>query len=164
MTPHRLPALLATIAALAVMAMAPANAKFTAFPAKPAFGKRVMPTFKGSNHKYSEFRTALTEGFRNGPHFAGHYVLIGIGCGAGCRTFYLGDLNTGLITDFPRGGEDNMYLELTFKPNSRLVRATWAQFSKNGDDLKTCTHEDFVLNGAKFDLIGRSDVKGACPV
>src|SRR5262249_41140519 len=93
MTPRRLPALLTAIAALAVMAMASANAKFTAFPVKPAFGKRVMPTFRGSNHKYSEFRTALTDGFRTGPHFAGHYVLIGIGCGAGCRTFYLGDLN-----------------------------------------------------------------------
>lgn len=41
------------------------------------------------------FQTVLQEGLLTGPDFAGHYTLVGWGCGAGCLDFAIVDALTG---------------------------------------------------------------------
>ncbi len=48
------------------------------------------------------WRTALREGVKNGPRFAGHYAIATWGCGSGCIEFGLVDLKTGKVI-FPDG-------------------------------------------------------------
>lgn len=76
------------------------------------------------------FRTAIREGARHGPNFAGHYTLIPIGCGAGTVCVAIADAQTGrvyfppelrnataLMTD--TGGQDVEILN--YRKNSRLL-------------------------------------------
>ena len=92
-------------------------------------------------------------------NFGGHYSLIQFGCGTGCSTALVTDVLAGKVYDFPLGGEEHMYLQLNFIPNSSLIVARWY-----GYESKRCTEEMFVLRNARFDQIGKRDVgnEAAC--
>ncbi len=47
--------------------------------------------------------------------------MIQIGCGTGCSGVVVADNMSGKLSRFPRGGEDNMYLDLAFQLDSRLL-------------------------------------------
>jgi len=55
-----------------------------------------------SNPAARNWRTALREGSKSGPRFAGHYAVASWGCGSGCIEFGLVDLKTGKVF-FPDG-------------------------------------------------------------
>jgi hypothetical protein len=45
----------------------------------------------------SSFRTRLSEGLRRGVNFAGHYVVVGWGCGTGCISGAIVDARDGRV-------------------------------------------------------------------
>jgi len=50
-----------------------------------------------SNPGARRFRTALSNGAKKGPNFAGHYTVVTIGCGSGCQSLAIVDAKTGAV-------------------------------------------------------------------
>lgn len=117
-------------------------------------GPPQFPDFTGRDRKYRDYRTRIVNGMKSGPNFAGHYSFIIFGCGAGCRSVLFGDNKTGRVHSFPLGGEDNMYLDLKFKKDSRAVLAYWEDNERCMRELLTWTGSDFTRSGAD-DIGGR---------
>ncbi|PZO74742.1 MAG: hypothetical protein DI629_17790 [Mesorhizobium amorphae] len=144
----------ATVAAISVSAPpAPAQQQleFAAYPA-PAFkGKTALPSFKGRDEKYRDYRTRITNSLKEGPNFAGEFSLVQIGCGTGCSFVFVSSNRTGEVLPAPFGGEDTMYLDLLFEKNSRLLAAQWA-----GYDESTCRIEWFEWTGRALKRLGGS--------
>jgi hypothetical protein len=124
---------------------------FMKYPTEVYRGPIVFPDFNGRDRKHSSLRTRIRNGMKSGPNFAGHLTLVEVGCGAGCRTVPVADVKTGRVYDFPLGGEDNMYLNLKFKPDSRLVVAFW-------ESDERCIREDLVWNEQQFQKLARTDL------
>lgn len=110
-------------------------------------GPVVYPDFSGAQKQYREYRTRITDGAKSGVNFAGHYALVEFGCGAGCVTGYIVDVKSGEVHDLGYGGEEQMYLSLDGKPNSRLLKASYS----NGQ----CVREAAVWDGSHFQVISR---------
>jgi len=128
--------------------------------AVPAYsGSRRRPDFTGPGREYLYIRTRVSEGFKQGPLFAGPHVLFGIGCGTNCVFFYIGDLITGQVSKFPLGGEANYNMQLQRRPNSRLVKASWAPNGETG----RCSSEDYVWSGGTWHGFGEKTAAGRCP-
>jgi hypothetical protein len=103
-------------------------------------GDVVLPQFKGRDKDWRDFRTRITDGMAGGAEYAGEINVIQIGCGTSCTFITLGNVKTGRLYDFPRGGEDNTYLQVKTKPTSKLLAAQW-----RGDD--GCHLEYYVWTG-----------------
>ena len=74
------------------------------------------------------FRTRLSEGLRGGINFAGHYILVGWGCGTGCTNAAIIDGRTGSVfwpDQFANldasYGEGYSEEQIEFRKNSRLL-------------------------------------------
>jgi hypothetical protein len=93
--------------------------------------------------RYSDYRTRIRNGMRQGPTFAGHMALIEIGCGTSCVVVYAGDVTNGRVFDFPLGGEDNPSLGLRYDVRSRALVAYWV-------DGNQCIRETFVWRDSTF--------------
>jgi hypothetical protein len=112
-------------------------------------GLRAQPDFNGDGQRFHAYRTALRNGFANGPVVAGHYALISIGCGMECLSYFFGDLRTGKILPFPIGGEYFPSLDLKGAPDSRLIVAKW------GDPAgQSCTVRIYAMTVTKFEQVG----------
>ena len=142
------------------VASADGGARFEAYAVPAYHGPRHAPDFTGPGRRYWSFRTSIRLGFAQGRMFAGHYVLFGIGCGAGCVSVTFGDLLNGHIYDFPLGGEENYMLDFNVVPNSRLVKAHWEIL---GGKSTTCIYEDVVLTGTHFTRRRTGEFSGNCP-
>lgn len=142
---------------LAAVAAAPAPAQdFERYPAPAVYkGPLKFPDFKGRDKNFRLMRTRLRDGVKQGPNFAGHYALIQFGCGAGCSAALITDVASGKVYAAPRGGEENMYMTLKFKPTSALLHARWYAYA----DQK-CFVEEFVWRNQKFDLLSKTEVGG----
>ncbi|HEV7246161.1 MAG TPA: hypothetical protein VGN93_04135 [Shinella sp.] len=119
-------------------------------------GRTKLPDFRGRDRKFNSFRTRIKNGMREGPNFAGHFSVIQIGCGTGCSFAFVGDNNTGRPADFPRGGEENTYMQLQFETGSRLLAAQWLNFSAN-----KCFIEFFDYDHTRWNLISKVEVGAA---
>ena len=86
-------------------------------------GKTVLPQFDGRDKEFKEFRTRIRNGMKGGPNFSGSFSIIQFGCGTGCTFTYITNNRTGQVYKFPRGGDDYMYVELRFVPESSLLIA-----------------------------------------
>lgn len=53
-----------------------------------------------SNAKARRFRTVLRNGAAEGPNFAGHFTIVGWGCGSSCLQFAVVDAHNGMV-QFP---------------------------------------------------------------
>jgi hypothetical protein len=123
---------------------------FADYPVDPVYkGDVVLPQFKGRDKDWRDFRTRIKEGMAEGAAYAGEISVIQIGCGTGCSSITLGNVKTGKLYDFPRGGEDSMYLQVKTKPTSKLLAAQW-----QGDD--GCHLEYYVWTGK-----GLKKIKGS---
>ncbi len=98
-----------------------------------------------------DYRTRIREGMRGGANFAGNMALIEIGCGTGCKFVYAANAQTGQVMSFPLGGEDNLNLDLRYRPDSRLVVAHW-----QGDDR--CIRQSYIFTGSSFRQVDVADV------
>ncbi|SCM79507.1 conserved hypothetical protein [uncultured Pleomorphomonas sp.] len=113
-------------------------------------GKTQLPDFKNRDRDFNTYRTRIREGMRAGPNYAGRYSVIQIGCGTGCSFVIVGDNQTGRPMSFPRGGEDNMYLQLQFQLDSRLLTAQWANY-----DSGKCYVEWFDFDGGSWKVLNK---------
>ena len=50
-----------------------------------------------SNPDARRFRTALRDGAKKGPNFAGHYTVVSLGCGTACQSLAIVDAKTGAV-------------------------------------------------------------------
>lgn len=116
-------------------------------------GKTVLPDFKKRDREFNSFRTRIREGMQKGPNFAGHYSVIQFGCGTGCSGVVVGDNKTGRPARFPRGGESNMYLDLQFQQDSRLMAAQWLDY-----DTDRCFIEFFDFDRHEWHVLSKIDV------
>jgi hypothetical protein len=70
--------------------------RFEDFPVPKIFrGKPARPLLSTPDAR--AFRTHLREGAKEGPNFAGHYTIVGWGCGTGCEHFAIIDAQTGRV-------------------------------------------------------------------
>lgn len=117
--------------------------RYEEFPAPVYKGRRAQLNLRSSRGAYS-FRTRLREGYAEGVNFAGHYTLVGWGCGTGCIDAAIIDAKTGKIYFPDELGGMVVYFwsdsdeALSFKPNSRLLVLSGAPASEqNSDNPKT---------------------------
>jgi hypothetical protein len=76
---------------------------FSDYPVSNIFkGKPASVDFK-NNEDARRFQTAIRDGAKKGPNFAGHYALISWGCGIMCQSFVIVDSITGTIHSSPFG-------------------------------------------------------------
>jgi len=76
--------------------------KFSDYPAVIEVIAKTAKIRLRSHPAARNLRTALREGAKNGPRFAGHYAIATWGCGSGCIDFALVDRKTGKAI-FPEG-------------------------------------------------------------
>ena len=110
--------------------------EFSDFPVSSAYrGKTVLPNWRDKDAAL--FRTRITNAMRTGSNFAGHYVVITIGCGSGgCRLVLIADARNGKLFSFPASGEEYQYLNLLYELRSNLIKTRYAQEGK-------CIRQDF---------------------
>jgi hypothetical protein len=86
------------------------------------------------------FRTRLSEGLKGGVNFAGHYTLVGWGCGTGCISGAIIDARKGNVI-WPEqlnaigvwyGGDEYADEPVAFKKNSRLLIISGSPGVANG--------------------------------
>ncbi|WP_426237544.1 hypothetical protein [Pararhizobium sp. DWP1-1-3] len=94
-------------------------------------GKTKLPDFKARDAKFNSFRTRIRNALNGGLNFAGEYSVVQIGCGKGCTFVVVASNRTGQPFNFPRGGEDSMYLSLKYQLSSRLFTTQWASYDES---------------------------------
>lgn len=128
--------------------------KPTEYPSRVGMtGKTALPDFRNRDREFNSFRTRIREGMQKGPNFAGHFTVIQFGCGSGCSGVVVGDNRTGRPVRFPRGGEDNMYLDLQFRLDSRLIAAQWLDY-----DANRCFIEFFDFDRGAWNVVSKMSV------
>jgi hypothetical protein len=65
-----------------------------------SFHGHVAPIQPGRDPRIRRFSTRLRQGATVGPNFAGHFTIVGWGCGASCLQFAIVDAETGRVA-FP---------------------------------------------------------------
>ena len=106
--------------------------KFTDYSVPIFAGKRTAPDVK-SHPRSRLFRSKICEGAKSGPNFAGHYTIVGWGCGSSCGAYAIIDTETGRVFH-PRSMEaiDNVNVDIAalegseeslmkYRPESRLL-------------------------------------------
>lgn len=118
----------------------------------PRFENYAVPVYKGkrapvnlkSARGAGSYRTRLREGAKEGINFAGHFTLVGWGCGTGCGQVGIINAKSGAVY-FPDqlGGfgvwlwDDNQE-SVQFKSNSRLlILSGWPATESDSDNPKT---------------------------
>jgi hypothetical protein len=158
-----LPPLALTIAAVATLVLcttvkaqntSQTTYRFQDYPILTVYrGKVRFPDFRRRDNRFSSFRTRIIDGMRDGANFAGKYSVIKIGCGTGCRFYYVGDVTNGHLTAFPYGGEDYGHLDLFYKLNSSLIISVW------DESPEACFQEEFEIKNGALTSLGRSSVR-----
>lgn len=112
------------------------------------------PDFNGRDADYRTYRTRIQNGVSNGVNFAGHYAFITIGCGTSCRFGYVVDLRSGVVFDFPYGGEEHYQMDLRMTADSRLIKVRW----KGDWQSETCTEKDLIVEGTEWRVLAERTV------
>jgi hypothetical protein len=74
--------------------------EFKDYSAAQIFNGTLHPAIL-TTHIEKNHRTVIREALEKGVNFAGHYVLVSWGCGAGCKQFVIVDSVTGKVYDPP---------------------------------------------------------------
>jgi hypothetical protein len=101
--------------------------RFSTFPARVEKPRITRINFK-QNPDAAAYRTRLSEGLKRGVNFAGHFVIVGWGCGTGCTNAGIIDTFTGKVL-WPEQfynvdatyGDGYSDVQLDFRKNSRLL-------------------------------------------
>jgi hypothetical protein len=103
------------------LARLPTTARFQDFPAAGDFrGRPAAVDFTG-NAAAREYRTAIRAGAVNGPNFAGHYTIVGWGCGSACQGWAMVDAASGKVYVDKTTGVNAEYDVLRFRRDSTLL-------------------------------------------
>lgn len=168
---HSILILALSIAALTVNASAQTAPKFSAYAAKSVKVKTITVDLK--SHKDARmFRTNLRNAAKGGVNFAGHFVLVGWGCGTNCSQWAIIDARNGKVyfpkelsgvgsgfcelakdglpSDAPKQEEPEYPDVVIFKANSRLVAVNgYLGGGLNEDDPK-CGNYFLEWTGTRF--------------
>ena len=74
--------------------------RYEDYTAAGRFHGHVAPIQPGGDPRIRRFSTRLRHGAMAGPNFAGHFTIVGWGCGASCLQFAIVDAETGRVA-FP---------------------------------------------------------------
>ncbi|MVA59267.1 hypothetical protein [Agrobacterium vitis] len=118
-----------------------------------------LPDFGGGDKDFKSYRTRLRDGMKQGADFAGEYHVVQFGCGTGCSSVLLGNVRSGQVVNFPRGGEEDMYLSLKYQRDSSLMIAQWASF-----DDESCYVQFLNFNNGAWTELSKRKVgeKDSC--
>ena len=110
--------------------------RFDRFPSKPETIQKKSKVDLKSHPIARRYRTVLREGAAKGPNFAGHYGVVGWGCGTSCLQLAVVNLKSGKVItpgdftavtwhhfaadDFEKSGS-GPYWALRYKKDSRLL-------------------------------------------
>ena len=134
----------------AVVAGSPASAPAGAFakhPAPAVYAGRHTP-LRLVDARSRRFRSVLAEAYDRHIDFAGRYVLVEIGCGAGCIDIAALDARTGAVRWFPTSVSDwpNAFPDpLEHRTDSRLLIVHGRLGERGGDGPHA-----FVFDGRRF--------------
>lgn len=138
-------------------------AHFEGFPVAQAERFRGKPApVRLASREARRYRTAIREGAREGPNFAGHYTIVQWGCGAGCVQFAVVDAKTGAVfmpTFYvgPRAPVEGQSGEpdepLQFRIDSRLLIVSGAPNEKNEGVYR------YVWDGKRLRLLSKAPLK-----
>jgi hypothetical protein len=116
--------LLLAVGSLAQAVKTPSFSKYPSAVEKP----RVKSVDFRHDAGARSYRTRLTEAFRGGVNFAGHYIITGWGCGTGCTNGAVIDTRNGKViwpvqlynldASYGEGYSDK---QIDFRKNSRLI-------------------------------------------
>ncbi len=70
---------------------------FERYSVPPVDIPRIAPLDVRSNALAKTYKTVLTKGLAQGPNFAGHYTIVGWGCGISCVSFAIVDALSGKV-------------------------------------------------------------------
>jgi len=126
--------------------------KFEQYPASQ--DKLIKPApVDLTDPKTRRFRTVLKSCAKNGPNFAGHYTVVGWGCGTSCVSFAIVDAKTGIVF-FPQNISNISGVHLSadeFEPNTQST--FWGLRYIRGSQLLIIVgsiNEDENLEGAFY--------------
>lgn len=71
--------------------------RFEDFPAKEVYTSKPAPVDFSHNPRAAVYRTRIRAGAESGPNFAGHFTLVGIGCGSSCLSLAVVDAKSGKV-------------------------------------------------------------------
>ena len=134
-----------------------------------SFEQHTTPIYSGPSAKPNfqslpgsiNYRTMIRNRMKQGVNFSGHYAIVTFGCGTGCKFTYLTDVKSGGIYDFPLSGEEYNKLWLDYRPDSKLIKASWAE----GDfEEPICVRQELVLKGVSFKLLNKTKTEGECDI
>lgn len=133
--------------------MSPHFAGFNEHTVQVYSGARVPPVLTEENRSY---RTRINETSTWPVDFAGNKVITTFGCGGGCQSGYIVDVETGAVTPLGLGGEDQMYMQLNYRADSNLLVASWEQSSDSGYGW-TCFYQRYLWNGQTLAPMGTTN-------
>ena len=124
-------------------------------------GTPAQPRLKTAGQR--RFRTMIRDGAKKGSNFAGHYAIAEWGCGSGCVSIAVIDVQSGAVYDGPFGALVNALVdasriegpELTYHLDSRLFVAQGCPNEKN------CGTYYYEWTGSSFKLLRKIAIKGA---
>lgn len=97
--------------------------KFEDYPVVENMKGESQPLNLESHPRGFEFKTLITETYKSGPNFAGHYTVVEWGCGTGCQNHVIVDNLTGnIIKD-----EIASNYGIEYRKDSRLLVARMAE-------------------------------------
>lgn len=140
--------------ALALPCLAQSVPRYKDYPAEAFSGVRVAP--KIATERAKQFRAQIIEGAQKPPNFAGHFRIIGWGCGSSCVQFAIVDIQSGAVymPDFYVAHGSALTQEklredepLQFKANSKLLVVVGSRNEKG----EGCYF--YKWNGSKLVLI-----------
>ena len=132
-------AVIAGIASVSASAQTSRAPSFSHYPVAVEKARVRAIDFK-KNPDARSFRTRLTEGLKAGVNFAGHYTLVGWGCGTGCISGAVIDARNGHVI-WPEqfnaigvwyGGDEYAAEPIAYKKNSRLLVISGSPGVANG--------------------------------
>lgn len=139
---------------------------FSQYPARVEKA-RVKAVDFGHNPDARTFKTRLSEGIRSGVNFAGHYVIVGWGCGTGCISGAIIDARNGNVF-WPEqfggigvwyGASEYADEPVKYKKNSRLLVIKGSPGVKNDAAEKPQGEYYYEWNGSRLKLIKLAGTK-----
>lgn len=111
------------------------------------------PQFDGRDKNFKSYRTRIREALRKGPTFAGEFSVVHFGCGTGCSRAVIASNKTGEVFSFPRGGDENTSMQLSFTVASRLMYSQWY-----GEKTGVCNLEQLEWIGGVFKIVASKPI------
>ena len=104
--------------ALSLLAATTRLPRFTDFPVRSVYRGKTHALL--SEYKDAHPKTGIPDAAQRKADFAGHYIMIHAGCGAGCSALSVMDAKTGEIYEFTSLGLDD-WNDLHYRITSRLL-------------------------------------------